>query len=158
MRNKNTIDGWLGELLKRRNANVAAVALTNKNVRIAWALLAEMQAQKIKELIDPWNGSSTQSLTMCVNAKCMFTPDNTKRSFTRPAIASSPAPIRQCSTTARSSICRKRPGRAEPPRTYETVRRRAVKSGLRIAQRIRSAPVGRHGHKLTQFSLQCNKC
>jgi transposase len=32
--------GWLGELLKRRNANVAAVALTSKNVRIAWALLA----------------------------------------------------------------------------------------------------------------------
>ncbi len=32
--------GWLQELLKRRNANVAAVALANKNARIAWALLA----------------------------------------------------------------------------------------------------------------------
>jgi transposase len=33
-------DGWLGGLLKRRNANVAAVALANKNARIIWALLA----------------------------------------------------------------------------------------------------------------------
>ncbi len=32
--------GWLHELLKRRNPNVAAVALANKNARIAWALLA----------------------------------------------------------------------------------------------------------------------
>jgi transposase len=31
---------WLIELLKRRNANVAAVALANKNARTAWALLA----------------------------------------------------------------------------------------------------------------------
>jgi len=32
--------GWLHELLQRRNANVAAVALANKNARIIWALLA----------------------------------------------------------------------------------------------------------------------
>ena len=32
--------GWLHELLKRRNPNVAAVALANRNARIAWALLA----------------------------------------------------------------------------------------------------------------------
>jgi transposase len=32
--------GWLHRLLARRNANVAAVALANKNARIAWALLA----------------------------------------------------------------------------------------------------------------------
>ncbi|HZS67401.1 MAG TPA: IS110 family transposase [Burkholderiales bacterium] len=32
--------GWLHEVLKRRNPNVAAVALANKNARIAWALLA----------------------------------------------------------------------------------------------------------------------
>jgi transposase len=31
---------WLGQLTARRNANVAAVALANKNARIAWALLA----------------------------------------------------------------------------------------------------------------------
>jgi transposase len=31
---------WLHELLKRRNPNVAAVALANRNARIAWALLA----------------------------------------------------------------------------------------------------------------------
>jgi transposase len=30
---------WLNRLLARRNKNVAAVALANKNVRIAWALL-----------------------------------------------------------------------------------------------------------------------
>jgi transposase len=30
---------WLWALMQRRNANVAAVALANKNMRIAWALL-----------------------------------------------------------------------------------------------------------------------
>jgi transposase len=33
-------DGWLNRLLKRRNTNVAAVALANKNARIIWALLS----------------------------------------------------------------------------------------------------------------------
>ncbi|WP_079436053.1 IS110 family transposase [Zoogloea sp. LCSB751] len=31
---------WLGKLLERRNPNVAAVALANKNARTVWALLA----------------------------------------------------------------------------------------------------------------------
>lgn len=31
---------WLQKLLMRRNANIAAVALANKNARIVWALLA----------------------------------------------------------------------------------------------------------------------
>lgn len=31
---------WVGGVLKRRNKNVAAVALANKNARIVWALLA----------------------------------------------------------------------------------------------------------------------
>ena len=31
---------WLGQLLKRRNPNIAAVALANKNARTVWALLA----------------------------------------------------------------------------------------------------------------------
>jgi transposase len=33
-------DSWLVRLVARRNRNVAAVALANKNARIAWALLA----------------------------------------------------------------------------------------------------------------------
>ena len=33
-------DGWLARLATRRNANIAAVALANKNARIVWALLA----------------------------------------------------------------------------------------------------------------------
>jgi len=37
---KTNMQGWLGKLLGRRNKNVAAVALANKNARIAWALLA----------------------------------------------------------------------------------------------------------------------
>ena len=37
---KEISDSWLSRLLKRRNANVAAVALANKNARIIWALLA----------------------------------------------------------------------------------------------------------------------
>lgn len=32
-------DSWLGRLIARRGKNVAAVALANKNARIAWALL-----------------------------------------------------------------------------------------------------------------------
>lgn len=32
-------DGWLRKLMARRNKNVAAVALANKNARIVWALL-----------------------------------------------------------------------------------------------------------------------
>ncbi len=31
--------GWLRHLVQRRNKNVAAVALANKNARIVWALL-----------------------------------------------------------------------------------------------------------------------
>ena len=34
-------DSWLGKLIARRGKNVAAVALANKNVRIAWALLSK---------------------------------------------------------------------------------------------------------------------
>jgi transposase len=33
-------ESWLSKLIDRRNANVAAVALANKNARIVWALLA----------------------------------------------------------------------------------------------------------------------
>jgi transposase len=36
-------DDWLRRLLARRNKNVAAVALANKNARIAWALLAHQR-------------------------------------------------------------------------------------------------------------------
>ena len=32
-------DSWLARLMGRRNKNVAAVALANKNARIVWALL-----------------------------------------------------------------------------------------------------------------------
>jgi transposase len=39
-RKKKPADGWLAKLLMRRNVNVAAVALANKNARIVWALLA----------------------------------------------------------------------------------------------------------------------
>jgi transposase len=37
---KASVSGWLNALLLRRNPNVAAVALANKNARIVWALLA----------------------------------------------------------------------------------------------------------------------
>jgi transposase len=37
---KLNAQGWLHHLLVRRNKNVAAVALANKNARIVWALLA----------------------------------------------------------------------------------------------------------------------
>ena len=37
---KTQPDRWLARLLARRNKNIAAVALANKNARVAWALLA----------------------------------------------------------------------------------------------------------------------
>jgi transposase len=39
--NKAEPDQWLCKLMARRNKNVAAVALANKNARIIWALLAK---------------------------------------------------------------------------------------------------------------------
>jgi transposase len=36
-------DGWLTKLLARRNRNIAAVALANKNARVVWALLAHQR-------------------------------------------------------------------------------------------------------------------
>jgi transposase len=33
-------DNWLDKLVVRRNKNIAAVALANKNARVIWALLA----------------------------------------------------------------------------------------------------------------------
>jgi transposase len=37
---RSETDSWLAKLVKRRNPNVAAVALANKNARTVWALLA----------------------------------------------------------------------------------------------------------------------
>lgn len=39
--NKAEPESWLRKLIMRRNKNIAAVALANKNVRIIWALLAK---------------------------------------------------------------------------------------------------------------------
>ena len=41
--NKAEPESWLRKLMARRNKNVAAVALANKNARIIWALLARDQ-------------------------------------------------------------------------------------------------------------------
>ncbi|SFC02227.1 IS110 family transposase [Collimonas sp. OK412] len=40
-RHPSQYNGWLANLLARRHKNVVAVALANKNARIAWALLAK---------------------------------------------------------------------------------------------------------------------
>jgi len=34
---------WINDLVKRRNANIAAVAVANKNARIVWALLTRSE-------------------------------------------------------------------------------------------------------------------
>ncbi len=39
--NKSAPDSWIRKLMARRNRNVAAAALANKNARIIWALLAK---------------------------------------------------------------------------------------------------------------------
>ncbi len=43
---KNDPDSWLVKLIKRRNINVAAVALANKTARIVWALLTNNSEYK----------------------------------------------------------------------------------------------------------------
>lgn len=42
--NKAKPESWLRKLMARRNKNIAAVALANKNARIVWALLTNNQA------------------------------------------------------------------------------------------------------------------
>jgi transposase len=39
-RHPDRSDGWLARVANRRNPNIAAVALANKNARTVWALLA----------------------------------------------------------------------------------------------------------------------
>ena len=39
-RHPDQAEGWLARLANRRNPNIAAVALANKNARTVWALLA----------------------------------------------------------------------------------------------------------------------
>ncbi len=39
-RHPDRMDGWLARIANRRNPNIAAVALANKNARTVWALLA----------------------------------------------------------------------------------------------------------------------
>ena len=39
-RHPDRTEGWLARVADRRNPNIAAVALANKNARIVWALLA----------------------------------------------------------------------------------------------------------------------
>lgn len=39
--NKAESENWLRKLMARRNKNISAVALANKNARIIWALLAK---------------------------------------------------------------------------------------------------------------------
>jgi len=39
-RRNDSRNGWLTNLVSRRHANIAAVALANKNVRTVWTLLA----------------------------------------------------------------------------------------------------------------------
>ena len=36
----DALDGWLARVATRRNPNITAVALANKNARTVWALLA----------------------------------------------------------------------------------------------------------------------
>ena len=46
-RRADQTDGWLARLVARRNPNIAAVALANKNARIVWALLAHCRDYQI---------------------------------------------------------------------------------------------------------------
>jgi len=45
-------EDWLTRLVERRNPNIAAVALANKNARIVWALLAHGRHYQTKYRVD----------------------------------------------------------------------------------------------------------
>ena len=38
---------WINELVQRRNANIAAVAVANKNARTIWAILTRNEAYRV---------------------------------------------------------------------------------------------------------------
>jgi transposase len=42
---------WLSALIARRGKNRAAVALANKNARIAWALLAHNEEYRVRTVV-----------------------------------------------------------------------------------------------------------
>ena len=44
---------WINDLVKRRNANIAAVAVANKNARVAWAMLTKLVHYEAPTLVDP---------------------------------------------------------------------------------------------------------
>jgi len=50
-RRSDQATGWLKSLLGRRNRNISAVALANKNARIIWALLAHDRRYGMKETL-----------------------------------------------------------------------------------------------------------
>ena len=52
--NKAEPDSWIRKLMARRNKNVAAVALANKNARIIWALLAKDRMFRPDYTRQPW--------------------------------------------------------------------------------------------------------
>ena len=54
---------WLEELLKRRPANVAAVALANKMARTAWALVAHGRAYQSEWKSTPPSGCGARALS-----------------------------------------------------------------------------------------------
>ena len=66
-RKANKIDNWLSRLLERRNLNVAAAALANKNARIVWALLARdrvpirLHARRCAYVVRPATGIQQRS-------------------------------------------------------------------------------------------------
>jgi transposase len=44
---------WINDLVKRRNANIAAVAVANKNARVVWALLTKSEHYAVSAQADP---------------------------------------------------------------------------------------------------------
>lgn len=58
----DTDSRWLNDLVKRRNRNIAAVAVANKNARILWALLTQRTVYRgpAQKVFDPGCAFSTE--------------------------------------------------------------------------------------------------
>ena len=55
-RQSPALSGWLAQLLTRTHQNVAIVALANKLLRIAWAVLCKNEAYRTPVLVTPVSG------------------------------------------------------------------------------------------------------
>ena len=92
---RNKVESWLSRLLERRNVNVAAVALANKNARIVWALLARDRNER--PVLHGDNGATLKATTVLA----MLWWLGVKPSYSRPRVSDDNAFVESLFRTAK---------------------------------------------------------